>query len=69
MWRRAGQQQADQPSLKLYYAGDFHGVQAIWRKFLRAGKFYDAQALIMGGDLGGKAAASRPAADRSALRP
>jgi uncharacterized protein len=54
-WRRAGQQQADQPGLKLYYAGDFHGVQAIWRKFLRAGKFYDAQALIMGGDLGGKA--------------
>src|SRR3954464_11804684 len=39
----------------LYYASDVHGSERCWRKFLGAGRFYGVQALIMGGDLTGKA--------------
>ncbi len=39
----------------IYYASDVHGSDQCWRKFLGAGKFYDVNALIMGGDLTGKA--------------
>src|SRR5881398_669209 len=39
----------------LYYASDLHGSERCWRKFLGAGRFYGVQALIMGGDLTGKA--------------
>jgi uncharacterized protein len=39
----------------LYYASDVHGSDQCWRKFLGAGRFYDVNALIMGGDLTGKA--------------
>jgi uncharacterized protein len=42
-------------TLSLYYASDVHGSERCWRKFLGAGRFYDVQALIMGGDLTGKA--------------
>src|SRR5581483_3776352 len=42
-------------TLKLYYASDVHGSERCWRKFLGAGRFYEVQALIMGGDLTGKA--------------
>jgi Icc-related predicted phosphoesterase len=45
---------ADQ-TLSLYYASDVHGSDQCWRKFLGAGRFYGVQALIMGGDLTGKA--------------
>ena len=40
--------------LRLYYASDIHGSELLWRKFLNAGKFYDAEVLVMGGDLTGK---------------
>jgi Icc-related predicted phosphoesterase len=39
----------------LYYASDLHGAVRCWRKFLGAGRFYKADALVMGGDLAGKA--------------
>jgi Icc-related predicted phosphoesterase len=39
----------------LYYASDVHGSDQCWRKFLGAGRFYEVNALIMGGDLTGKA--------------
>jgi Icc-related predicted phosphoesterase len=39
----------------LYYASDVHGSDQCWRKFLGAGRFYEVDALIMGGDLTGKA--------------
>jgi Icc-related predicted phosphoesterase len=42
-------------TVALYYASDVHGSEQCWRKFLGAGRFYDVQALIMGGDLTGKA--------------
>lgn len=41
--------------LRLFYASDIHGSDLCWRKFLNAAKHYDANALIMGGDLTGKA--------------
>ncbi len=42
-------------ALKLYYASDLHGAEPCWRKFLGAARFYGADALIMGGDIAGKA--------------
>lgn len=42
-------------TIDLYYASDVHGSEQCWRKFLGAGRFYGVQALVMGGDLTGKA--------------
>ena len=42
-------------TVSLYYASDVHGSDQCWRKFLGAGRFYSVDALIMGGDLTGKA--------------
>jgi Icc-related predicted phosphoesterase len=42
-------------SVRLFYASDIHGSDLLWRKFLGASKFYDADAAVMGGDLLGKA--------------
>jgi uncharacterized protein len=41
--------------VRLFYASDIHGSDLLWRKFLGAAKFYDAEAAVMGGDLLGKA--------------
>jgi Icc-related predicted phosphoesterase len=41
-------------ALTIFFATDIHGSDRCFRKFLNAGKFYDAQVLIMGGDLTGK---------------
>lgn len=38
----------------LFYASDVHGSDVCWRKFLNAAKFYEADALVLGGDLTGK---------------
>jgi len=40
---------------KLFFATDIHGSDICWNKFLNAGKFYDADVLILGGDMTGKA--------------
>ena len=40
--------------LRLYYASDIHGTEVLWRKFLHAPTVYDAEVLVMGGDLTGK---------------
>ena len=40
---------------KLFFATDIHGSDICWTKFLNAGKFYDADVLILGGDMTGKA--------------
>jgi Icc-related predicted phosphoesterase len=45
---------ADDGRLRLYYASDVHGSDLCWRKFLNAGRHYDCDALVMGGDLCGK---------------
>jgi uncharacterized protein len=46
---------SEDQTLSLYYASDVHGSDQCWRKFLGAGRFYGVDALIMGGDLTGKA--------------
>ncbi len=39
----------------LYFATDIHGSERCFRKFLNAGKAYGADAVILGGDITGKA--------------
>jgi len=41
--------------MKLFFATDIHGSDICWTKFLNAGKFYEADVLILGGDMTGKA--------------
>lgn len=41
--------------LRLFYTSDVHGSDVCWRKFLNASGHYGCQALVMGGDLTGKA--------------
>jgi Icc-related predicted phosphoesterase len=40
---------------KIFFATDLHGSEMCWRKFLNAAKFYDADVLVCGGDMTGKA--------------
>jgi uncharacterized protein len=40
---------------RIYFATDVHGSETCWRKFLRAAEFYEANLLILGGDVTGKA--------------
>jgi uncharacterized protein len=44
-----------QPITRLFYAGDVHGSRVCWKKFVNAAAHYPADALVMGGDLTGKA--------------
>lgn len=53
--RHAGSKHTGTRLLTIYYASDLHGAEPCWRKFLRAGEFYGADVLVMGGDLAGKA--------------
>ncbi|MGB5845494.1 MAG: hypothetical protein WBG94_13680, partial [Anaerolineales bacterium] len=41
-------------STRLYFATDVHGSERTYRKFINAGKFYEADVLVMGGDITGK---------------
>jgi len=41
--------------MRLFFATDIHGSEICWRKFLNAGAFHNADVLIMGGDMTGKA--------------
>jgi len=41
--------------MRVYFATDVHGSEICWRKFLGAAKHYDAEVLILGGDMTGKA--------------
>jgi uncharacterized protein len=40
---------------RVFFATDLHGSEMCWRKFLNAAKFYEADVLICGGDMTGKA--------------
>jgi uncharacterized protein len=44
-----------QDKLRLFFATDIHGSTRCFRKFINAAAFYEAQLLIMGGDMCGKA--------------
>src|SRR3972149_11682627 len=41
-------------STRLFFATDLHGSERTYRKFINAGKFYNANVLVMGGDITGK---------------
>ena len=51
MFRR----QRAEATLRLFYASDIHGSRVCWKKFINAAAHYPADALVMGGDLTGKA--------------
>lgn len=42
-------------STRVFFATDIHGSETCWRKFLNAGKHYEAQVMVLGGDMTGKA--------------
>jgi Icc-related predicted phosphoesterase len=39
---------------RLFFATDIHGSERTYRKFINAGKFYDVNVIVMGGDISGK---------------
>lgn len=39
---------------RLFFATDIHGSERTFRKFINAGKFYEANIIVMGGDIQGK---------------
>lgn len=41
--------------MRLFFATDIHGSETCWRKFLNGGKHYAADAIVLGGDMTGKA--------------
>ncbi len=41
--------------IRLFFATDVHGSEQCWKKFISGAKFYEAQVLILGGDMTGKA--------------
>ena len=43
------------PEYSVFFAGDIHGSEKCFRKFVNAAKFYQVDALILGGDISGKA--------------
>ncbi|HUY56302.1 MAG TPA: hypothetical protein VMV12_00535 [Candidatus Micrarchaeaceae archaeon] len=40
--------------MRLYFCSDIHASEACWRKFLATPKFYEADVIIVGGDITGK---------------
>ncbi|BAL81501.1 metallophosphoesterase family protein [Caldisericum exile] len=40
--------------VKIFFTTDIHGSERCFKKFVNAGKFYNAQILILGGDITGK---------------
>jgi Icc-related predicted phosphoesterase len=41
--------------MRIFYASDVHGSNRCFSKFLNSGRFYDADAVVLGGDITGKA--------------
>ena len=41
--------------IRLFFATDVHGSEQCWKKFISGAKFYEANVLILGGDMTGKA--------------
>ena len=39
---------------RMFFATDLHGSERTFRKFINAGKFYDVNVIVMGGDIQGK---------------
>ncbi len=47
---------ADGKTTRLFFGSDFHGSERTFRKFINAAKHYEADVLVMGGDIVGKLA-------------
>jgi uncharacterized protein len=45
---------SDAKRFRLFFATDVHGSEPTFRKFINAGKYYNVDALILGGDITGK---------------
>jgi Icc-related predicted phosphoesterase len=41
--------------ITIFFATDVHGSDICWKKFINGGKFYEADVIILGGDMTGKA--------------
>ena len=41
--------------MRLFFATDIHGSETCWRKFLNSGEHYQADVIVLGGDMTGKA--------------
>jgi uncharacterized protein len=41
--------------VRVFFATDIHGSDICWRKFLNSGQHYDAEVIVLGGDMTGKA--------------
>jgi Icc-related predicted phosphoesterase len=41
--------------MRLFFATDIHGSETCWRKFLNCGSHYQADVVVLGGDMTGKA--------------
>jgi Icc-related predicted phosphoesterase len=41
--------------VRIFFATDVHGSEVCWRKFLNGGKHYQADVIVLGGDMTGKA--------------
>jgi Icc-related predicted phosphoesterase len=44
-----------QSQQRIFFATDIHGSETCWRKFLNAGRHYEASVMVLGGDMTGKA--------------
>ena len=53
--------------MRWYFATDIHGSERCFRKFLAAARVYEADALIRGGDIAGKAIVPMSAADNGRI--
>ena len=49
-----GGKRTTEATARMFFATDIHGSDRCFRKFLNAAKFYDANVLILGGDITGK---------------
>jgi Icc-related predicted phosphoesterase len=49
-----GKKARKQRGLRIYFATDVHGSERCFRKFIAAAKIYEADALVLGGDIAGK---------------
>lgn len=55
MFRRLAKKRDRDQDLRIFFAADIHGSDVCFRKFINAGRFYQADVLILGGDITGKA--------------
>jgi len=55
-FRRSVSPKSSEKLTRVFFASDFHGSERIFRKFINAAKHYEADVLVMGGDVVGKLA-------------